>query len=206
MSQPPNEIPREYLELAADPAASLYQTPGWCSSITTFGYVLAAGGGLEQGGFDAAAVEGRLVGEVLPPDRARLWEPYYHGALDGQSFTFNLLGINGDRWYEVHTTPWTSPSGERLGGLWVGRDITDRKRIEDVNAAFAAIVAATDAAIIGSDLEGMITIRNGGAEGVFGYRADEAIGQPIAMLRPDGSADFDEAVARAQGQRERPGR
>ncbi len=62
------------------------------------------------------------------------------------------------------------------------------------------IVATTDAAIIGSDLEGMITIWNGGAEQIFGYRADEAIGQPIAMLRPGSgpSEDFDKVVARAR--------
>ena len=197
MSQPPSEIPREYLELALSGLQSL--PDAWIVFFDhDLRYVLAAGGGLKRAGFDAAAVEGRLMSEVLPPDRARFWEPYYRGALDGQSFTFNLLGINGDRWYEVHTTPWTSASGERMGGLSIGRDITDRKRIEDVNAAFAAIVAATDAAIIGSDLEGMITIWNGGAEGIFGYRADEAIGQPIAMLRPDDNADFDEAVARAR--------
>ena len=197
MSQPANEIPREYLELALSGLQSL--PDAWIVFFDhDLRYVLAAGGGLARAGFDAAAIEGRLVSEVLPPDRARLWEPYYRGALDGQSFTFSLLGIKGDRWYEVSTTPWMSASGERMGGLSIGRDITDRKRIEDVNAAFAAVVAATDAAIIGSDLKGVITIWNGGAEGIFGYRADEAIGQPIAMLRPDDNADFDEAVARAR--------
>ena len=64
-----------------------------------------------------------------------------------------------------------------------------------MNGAFAAIVVATDAAIIGTDLEGVITIWNGGAEQIFGYRADEAIGQPITMLQPDPSRDFEKVVA-----------
>ena len=64
-----------------------------------------------------------------------------------------------------------------------------------MNGAFAAIVVATDAAIIGTDLEGVITIWNGGAEQIFGYRADEAIGQPIAMLQPDPSRDFEKVLA-----------
>ena len=197
MGVPADDTPREYLELALSGLQSL---PGaWVAFFDhDLRYVLAAGGGLAQGGFDAAALEGRLISEVLPADRFRFWEPYYRGALDGESFTFDLLGINGERWYEVTTTPWTSVSGERLGGLSVGRDITDRKRIEDVSTAFAAIVAATDAAVIGSDLAGVITSWNGGAEQIFGYRTDEAIGQPITMLRPDANTDFDEAVARAR--------
>ena len=93
-----------------------------------------------------------------------------------------------------------------MGGLSVGRDITDRKRIEDVNGAFAAIVAATDAAIIGSDLDGVITIWNGGAEQIFGYRADEAIGQPITMLRPDAEPRLRRGGRARAGRRERRAR
>ena len=197
MGKPADDISREYLALALSGLESL---PGaWVAFFDgDLRYVLAAGGGLAKAGFDSAAIEGRLVSEVLPPDRFRFWEPHYRGALEGESSTFDVLGLGGERWYEVHTTPWTSASGERLGGLSVGRDITDRRRIEDANAAFAAIVAATDAAVIGSDLEGVITIWNGGAEQIFGYPADEAMGQPITMLRPDANGDFDEAVARAR--------
>ena len=192
-----DDISREYLELALSGLQSL--PAAWVAFFDrNLRYVLAAGGGLAKAGFDSAAIEGRLMSEVLPPDRFRFWEPYYRGALAGESFTFDLLGLGGERWYEVHTTPWTSASGERLGGLSVGRDITDRKRIEDVNGAFAAIVVATDAAIIGTDLDGVITIWNGGAEQIFGYRADEAIGHPITMLQTDPSRDFERVVAGAR--------
>jgi hypothetical protein len=74
-------------------------------------YVLAAGGGLASAGFDIDGVEGQLVSEVLPPARARFWEPYYRGALRGESFSLDIEGLNGERWYEVRVAPWTSRDG-----------------------------------------------------------------------------------------------
>ena len=50
----------------------------------------------------------------------------------------------------------------------------------------AAIVESSADAIIASRLDGVIRSWNKGAERLFGYAADEMIGQPIARLRPPG--------------------
>jgi PAS domain S-box-containing protein len=53
-----------------------------------------------------------------------------------------------------------------------------------VNARLAAIVDSCDDAIVGKTLDGIITSWNAGAQRVFGYNQDEAIGQHITLIVP----------------------
>ncbi len=61
-------------------------------------------------------------------------------------------------------------------------DISGRARLEEDRANLAAIVDASQDAIVAHSLDGAITSWNGGAEKIFGYTAKEAIGKPLSIL------------------------
>jgi PAS domain S-box-containing protein len=69
-----------------------------------------------------------------------------------------------------------------IGGF--SMDISGRRQAEIAQAALAAIVESCEDAIISKNLEGTVTSWNAGAERLFGYRADEMIGQPVARIIP----------------------
>jgi PAS domain S-box-containing protein len=64
------------------------------------------------------------------------------------------------------------------------RDLADQKRDEAANARLAALVQASPDAIISLSLEGHIIDWNPAAEHLYGYTAEEALGQPMTMLVP----------------------
>jgi len=90
---------------------------------------------------------------------------------------------------EAHTSQYWY--GGRRFLLKVARDISDRLRAEEAHAYLASIVESSDDAIIGRSMEGIIQSWNRGAERLYGYTAQEAIGQPITMvIAPDRAQEF----------------
>ncbi len=57
-------------------------------------------------------------------------------------------------------------------------------RLQRERTHLASIVEWSDDAIMTKTLDGIVTSWNSGAEKLFGYRADEIVGQPVAMLFP----------------------
>lgn len=69
------------------------------------------------------------------------------------------------------------------------RDITQQRIAERGVRELAALVEWSEDAIIGENLEGVITSWNSGAQKMFGYTAAEAVGRHASMLLPVGRED-----------------
>jgi PAS domain S-box-containing protein len=85
--------------------------------------------------------------------------------------------------------------------LEVNRDVTRFKALlanlqesEQRLRSVAAIVESSDDAIVSKNLDGVITSWNKGAERIFGYSAEEAIGQPITIVIPRDRQDEEPTI------------
>ena len=79
--------------------------------------------------------------------------------------------------------------GQLLGFASISRDIRARRLAEEARHRLASIVEYSRDAIISESLDGVIITWNRGAEAIFGYTAEEAVGQPIVMLAWPGYED-----------------
>ncbi|HST10459.1 MAG TPA: PAS domain S-box protein [Terriglobales bacterium] len=69
------------------------------------------------------------------------------------------------------------------------RDISESKRAQEAQARLAAIVESSEDAIVSKGLDGIIINWNKAAERIFGYGAEEAIGQHITLIVPPDRLD-----------------
>ena len=86
-------------------------------------------------------------------------------------------------------TPLRDASGKIAGAVNMLVDITERKLAEKTARFLASIVEHSDDAIVTKDVSGIITSWNNGAERLFGYTAEEAVGKSVTMLIPPDRQD-----------------
>ena len=116
--------------------------------------------------------------------------------------SLDLLELKDGRVFERYSKI-LSVEGVCMGRVWSLRDVTQRYLSEITSRRLAAIVATSDDAIIGKDLNSIITDWNVGAERIFGYTVDEMLGTSIMrLIPPDRHEEEREILARIrQGER-----
>jgi PAS domain S-box-containing protein len=73
----------------------------------------------------------------------------------------------------------------------------DWKRVEETNRWLAALVESSEDAIVSKSLDGTIRTWNAGAERLFGYTAQQAVGRHISLIIPvDRAGEENEIIAR----------
>jgi PAS domain S-box-containing protein len=90
--------------------------------------------------------------------------------------------------FRPYPTPLKDEAGRVIGAINLLIDLTSMKQAEIESARLAAIVVSSDDAIVGKTLGGRVTSWNAGATRIFGYEAQEMIGQSITKIIPPSCA------------------
>ena len=96
--------------------------------------------------------------------------------------------------FDVTLNPMTGPDGAVIGLTGAAADVTALRAATEADRRLAAIVDQSEDSIIAKDATGVITEWNHGAERLYGYTAEEAIGHPISIIFPPANASEDERI------------
>lgn len=104
------------------------------------------------------------------------------------------VGLPGGQWFLSRLLPYRTLDDHIAGVVVSFIDISERKRAEEVRLWLSAVVASSTDAIISFSMDQTIRSWNAGAERIYGHSAQQAIGQPLALLAPDRPQEYAEIM------------
>jgi diguanylate cyclase (GGDEF)-like protein/PAS domain S-box-containing protein len=141
-------------------------------------------------GIDSEALLGKPCYEIIHNlDKA----PGYCPCIQSDSTETEQIAEAYEKHLDCHytftATPLFNSSGDRIGTVDVIRDISVRKLTQeallDSENIFRAITESATDAIVSIDKEDNIVLWNQTAEKMFGYTAEEAVGNKVTILMPE---------------------
>ncbi len=140
-------------------------------------------------GYRADEIVGQSILRLFPPELQHEEEEILSKLRAGQRiehYETTRLKSNGERIsVSVTISPIRDETGKVIAASKIARDISDRRQNDELHFRLAAIVDSADDAIISKDLNGIVRSWNAGACRMFGYTAEEMIGQSILKIVPD---------------------
>jgi PAS domain S-box-containing protein len=136
-------------------------------------------------------------GLIHPEDLHTVVEAAFEEAIKTSVYHYEARVIKPDKtecWIRTQGKVIYSDTKLPLRMIGTTVDITDSKvNVEEI-ARLAAIVQSSEDSIISENLDGIITSWNDAAERMFGYTANELIGEPIATLIPEDRMDEEKNI------------
>ncbi|MBP6095061.1 MAG: EAL domain-containing protein [Methyloversatilis sp.] len=144
--------------------------------------VRAPEAGLLAAGIDE--LKGRLMGDVLPADKAALFLDFIQATLASQTaqvLEYELDTITGTRTFEARARALDALYDGRRAVVLLTRDITERVRLEQ-EQRIAAIAFESQQGMMITDARSVILRVNKAFTEITGYAPEEAIGHKTSML------------------------
>ncbi|MEZ2336939.1 PAS domain S-box protein [Mucilaginibacter sp. RCC_168] len=135
-----------------------------------------------------------LIPENRQQEKSDIMRDIIAGKRIGQFKTIRRTMAGVEIPVSITISPIRDPEGQVIGSSQIARSIIEENAAEEKQARLAAIVASSDDAIVGKSLQGIITSWNIGAENMFGYTEQEAIGQHISLLIPPDRLDEEDVI------------
>lgn len=143
-------------------------------------------------GYEEQELVGKSIADITYPDdmpeQTRLFSRL---AATGDSFDMEKRYVRKDGslvWVNNTVSALRDGHGRIHQVAVVSVDITERKKGQEAERRLASIIASSNDAILAIDLDMTITSWNGGAERLYGYKADEILGQSVLALVPEDRA------------------
>ena len=169
-------------------------------------YVFVSRAYADMLGRTPADIEGRRITEIMGDEGFATIRPHVEAVLRGERVEYEsavkFAGI-GERSLRVVYSPDRGQNGTVTGWIASILDVTEEKQASHARAVVSSIAETSFDAIVTKSLDGIVTSWNPAAQQLFGYTADEIVGQSIRVLiPPERQSEEDDILERIRtGQR-----
>ncbi len=196
------DVERALEQAEAQTSAVLRTAADAIVSISSTGLILSYNAAAERMfGYTAEEMIGTNVSRLMPSPYANEHDNYLRNYL--KTGKPRIIGIGREtigrkktgEEFPIDLSVSEVSIGDERTFTGIVRDLTEKRKVEGMQAFLASLVESSIDAIIGTDLCERIVSWNNSAESLYGYSADEMIGQPISkIIPPEQQHEFEQII------------